>query len=80
MGGFMATADPIGLCPVTALTASGASGLELGSRPCDLLGLYRRRARRDGPARPPDPAGRGARIDVLLAEKFAGAATATGAR
>jgi hypothetical protein len=77
MGSFMATADPIGLCPVTALTASGRPGWNW-----DLARAICSAYTGDGP-----PAmaqldrlirrGGGARIDVLLAEKFAGAATAT---
>lgn len=77
MGSFMATADPIGLCPVTALTASGRPGWnwDLARAICSAytgdgppaMAQFDRLIRRGG----------GARIDVLLAEKFAGAATAT---
>lgn len=77
MAGFLATADPVGLCPITALTAAGRPGWdwELSRAICSAF-------TGDGP-----PAmaqldralrrGTGTRIDILLAQKFAGAAANT---
>lgn len=74
LASFLATADPVGLCPITALTAAGRQGLDwdmsraicaafTGDGPPAMAQLDRA-MRRAGAAR---------RIDVLLAQKFAGA-------
>jgi len=75
MGSFLATADPVGLCPITALTAARRPGWDWdlvrsicsafsdeGSTAMSQLDRALRR-------------GAGAKIDILLAQKFAGAAT-----
>ncbi len=75
LASFVATADPVGLCPITALTASGRPGNDWdlvraicsafaneGSNAMSQLD----RAMRQG---------KGSKIDILLAQKFAGAAT-----
>ena len=75
LASFVATADPVGLCPITALTAAGRPGSDWdlvraicsafaneGSRAMSQLD----RAMRQG---------KGSKIDILLAQKFAGAAT-----
>ncbi len=75
MGSFLATADPVGLCPITALTAAGRRGWEwdLARSICtaftsgegaSALAQLDRAMRR----------GTASRIDILLAQKFAGAA------
>lgn len=75
MASFLATADPVGLCPITALTASGRPGWDwelsraicsafTGDGPPALATLDRAMRR-----------GTGQKIDILLAQKFAGAAT-----
>lgn len=77
MASFLATADPVGLCPVTALTAASRAGFDwdmtraicsafTGDGPPAMAQLDRV-ARRI----PADQ-----RIDVLLAQRFAGAAAA----
>jgi hypothetical protein len=75
MGSYLATADPVGICPVTALTATGHPGWdwdaaraicaaftggEGGSSLAQLDRIMKR--------------GQGQKIDLLLAQKFAGAA------
>lgn len=77
MASFLATADPVGLCPITALTAAGRSGWDW-----DLARAVCSAFTGDGP-----PAmaqldralrrGTGEKIDILLAQKFAGAASNT---
>lgn len=75
LASFVATADPVGLCPITALTAAGRPGNDWdmvraicsafaneGSNAMSQLD----RAMRQG---------KGSKIDILLAQKFAGAAT-----
>lgn len=75
MASFIATADPVGLCPITALTAAGRAGWDWdlvraicssfsdeGSTSMAQLDKALRR-------------GNGTKIDILLAQKFAGAAT-----
>lgn len=75
LASFIATADPVGLCPITALTAAGRPGNDWdlvraicsafaneGSNAMSQLD----RAMRQG---------KGRKIDILLAQKFAGAAT-----
>lgn len=75
MASFVATADPVGLCPITALTAAGRAGWDWdlvraicssfsdeGSTSMAQLDKALRR-------------GNGSKIDILLAQKFAGAAT-----
>jgi hypothetical protein len=77
MASFLATADPVGLCPVTALTAASRAGFDwdmtraicsafTGDGPPAMAQLDRV-ARRIPAAQ---------RIDVLLAQRFAGAAAA----
>jgi hypothetical protein len=76
MGSFLATADPVGLCPITALTAAGRAGWDwdLSRSICTAFtngeGASAQaqldRAMRKGTA---------SRIDILLAQKFAGAAS-----
>jgi hypothetical protein len=74
MGSFLATADPVGLCPITALTATGRPGWDwdlaravcsafTGDGPPAMAQLDRAMRR-----------GSGEKIDILLAQKFAGAA------
>lgn len=74
LASFLATADPVGLCPITALTASGRTGWEwdLSRAICSAFadegssGMSQLdRALRRGSA---------SKIDTLLAQKFAGAA------
>lgn len=75
MASFLATADPVGLCPITSLTASGRPGWDwdLARAICSAfadegssaLAQMDRAMRR----------GNGTKIDILLAQKFAGAAT-----
>ncbi len=78
MGAFMATADPVGLCPITALTAAGHPGWDwdamraicqafTGGEGASPMAQLDRSMRR----------GNGQKIDILLAQKFAGAATKT---
>lgn len=75
MASFLATADPVGLCPITALTAASRPGWDWdlvraicsaftdeGSPAMAQLDRAMRR-------------GAGSKIDILLAQKFAGAAT-----
>lgn len=77
MASFLATADPVGLCPVTALTAASRAGFDwdmtraicsafTGDGPPAMAQLDR--VARRIPAEQ--------RIDVLLAQRFAGAAAA----
>lgn len=74
MASFLATSDPVGLCPITALTASGRPGWEwnLARAICSAFadegssGMAQLdRALRRGTAN---------KTDILLAQKFAGAA------
>lgn len=75
MGSFLATADPVGLCPITALTAAGRPGWdwELSRAICSAfadegssaMATLDKALRR----------GTGAKTDILLAQKFAGAAS-----
>jgi len=76
MGSFLATADPVGLCPVTALTAAGRPGWDwdltraictafTGGEGAPALAVLDRAMRR----------GTAPKIDILLAQKFAGAAS-----
>lgn len=74
MASFLATSDPVGLCPITALTASGRPGWEwdLTRAICSAFadegssGMAQLdRALRRGTAN---------KTDILLAQKFAGAA------
>lgn len=75
MGSFLATADPVGLCPITALTAARRPGRDwdLARSICSAfsdegstaMSQLDRALRR----------GAGSKIDILLAQKFAGAAT-----
>ena len=74
LASFLATSDPVGLCPITALTASGRPGWEwdLSRAICSAFsdegssGMAQLdRALRRGSA---------SKIDTLLAQKFAGAA------
>lgn len=74
MASFLATSDPVGLCPITALTASDRPGWEwdLTRAICSAfsdesssgMAQLDRALRR----------GTGSKIDILLAQKFAGAA------
>lgn len=74
MASFIATSDPVGLCPITALTAAGRPGWEwdLSRAICSSfsdegssgMAQLDRALRR----------GTGSKIDILLAQKFAGAA------
>lgn len=74
MASFLATADPVGLCPITALTAAGRPGWDwdLSRAICSAF------ADEGSPAMAQlDRAmrrGTGSKIDILLAQKFAGAA------
>lgn len=75
MASFLATADPVGLCPITALTAAGRPGWEwdlsraicsaFADQGSSAMAQLDRAMRR----------GTGSKIDILLAQKFAGAAT-----
>ncbi len=75
MASFLATADPVGLCPITTLTAAGRPGWDwdLSRAICSAftdegspaMSQLDRAFRR----------GAGSKIDILLAQKFAGAAT-----
>ena len=76
MGSFLATADPVGLCPVTALTAAGRQGWDwaltraictafTGGEGASALGVLDNAMRK----------GTAPKIDILLAQKFAGAAS-----
>lgn len=75
MASFLATADPVGLCPITALTAAGRPGWdwELSRAICSsfadegssAMATLDKALRR----------GTGSKVDILLAQKFAGAAT-----
>ncbi len=76
MGSFIATADPVGLCPITALTAAGRAGWnwDLTRSICtaftngegaSALAQLDRAMRR----------GTASKIDILLAQKFAGSAS-----
>jgi hypothetical protein len=76
MGSFLATADPVGLCPVTALTAAGRPGWDwtlaraictafTGGEGAPALAVLDSAMRR----------GVAPKIDILLAQKFAGAAS-----
>lgn len=74
MASFLATADPVGLCPITAITALRRPGADW-----DMIRAICSAFTGDGP--PPMPQldralrrGSAPRIDVLLAQKFAGAA------
>lgn len=74
LASFIATSDPVGLCPITALTAAGRPGWEwdLSRAICSSfsdqgssgMAQLDRALRR----------GTGSKIDILLAQKFAGAA------
>ncbi|MDR6509828.1 hypothetical protein J2792_000668 [Novosphingobium capsulatum] len=77
MGAFLATADPVGLCPITALTAAGRQGMQwdltraicsgfTGDGPPAMAQLDRLMRR-----------GGADKIDILLAQKLAGATSAT---
>jgi hypothetical protein len=57
MGAFLATADPVGLCPITALTAAGRQGANW-DLPARSARLYRRWSAGHGPARPAAAPGR----------------------
>ena len=76
MGSFLATADPVGLCPITALTASGRPGADwemtraicsafTGGEGASALAVLDRVMR----------SGKAPKVDILLAQKFAGAAS-----
>ena len=76
MASFLATADPIGLCPITSLTAARRQGWEwdltrsictafTNGEGASALALLDRAMRR----------GTASKIDILLAQKFAGAAS-----
>ncbi len=76
MGSFLATADPVGLCPLTALTAAGRQGWDwaltraictafTGGEGASALGVLDNAMRK----------GTAPKIDILLAQKFAGAAS-----
>ena len=78
MATYLATADPVGLCPIDALTAAGHPGWDWdlsrsiclafnGSEGSPALAQLDRMMRR----------GAADKIDILLAEKFAGAANST---
>ncbi|WP_225206175.1 hypothetical protein [Novosphingobium huizhouense] len=80
MGSFLATADPVGLCPISALTAAGRTGWDwsltraicsafTGDGPPALSQLDLAMRRRGGSL----PSGD--KIDILLAQKFAGSGT-----
>ncbi|OYU37247.1 MAG: hypothetical protein CFE35_02440 [Novosphingobium sp. PASSN1] len=76
MGSFLAAADPVGLCPVTALTAAGRPGWDwsltraictafTGGEGAPALAVLDQAMRK----------GTAAKIDILLAQKFAGSAS-----
>lgn len=76
MGSYLAAADPVGLCPITALTAAGRPGWDwdlaraictafTGGEGAPALAVLDRALRR----------GTAPKIDILLAQKFAGAAS-----
>jgi len=76
MGSFLATADPVGLCPITALTAAGRPGPDwalakaictafTGGEGAPALAVLDNALRK----------GTAPKIDILLAQKFAGAAS-----
>ncbi len=76
MGSFLATADPIGLCPITSLTAARRQGWEwdltrsictafTNGEGASALAQLDRAMRR----------GTASKIDIFLAQKFAGAAS-----
>ena len=76
MGSFLATADPVGLCPITALTAAGRPGWDwaltraictafTGGEGAPALAVLDNAMRK----------GTAPKIDILLAQKFAGAAS-----
>lgn len=78
LGSFLATADPVGICPITALTAAGHPGWDwdlaraiclafAGNEGSSSLAQLDHAMKR----------GTAAKIDILLAEKFAGAANTT---
>jgi len=78
MAAYLASADPAGLCPIDALTAAGRPGWDWdlsrsiclafnGSEGSPALAQLDRMMRR----------GAAAKIDILLAEKFAGSANTT---
>ncbi|MCH7628682.1 MAG: hypothetical protein IH997_08185 [Proteobacteria bacterium] len=80
MGSFLATADPVGLCPISALTAAGRSEWQwalsraicsafTGDGPPAMAQLDLAMRRRGGSA----PSGD--KIDIFLAQKFAGSGT-----
>lgn len=75
LASFVATADPVGLCPITALTAAGRPGndWELVRAICSAFANEGTNAmsQLDRAMRQ----GKGSKIDILLAQKFAGAAT-----
>ncbi|WP_298282538.1 hypothetical protein [Novosphingobium sp.] len=74
---FVATADPVGLCPITALTASRRAGAQwdLVRAICSSFASEGSNgmAQLDRALRRAD----GNKIDILLAQKFAGAASNT---
>jgi hypothetical protein len=76
LSSFLATADPVGICPVVALTAANHPGWDwdlsrsicaafTGGEGSPAMAQLDRAMRR----------GAGAKVDILLAEKFAGAAS-----
>lgn len=76
MASYLAAADPVGLCPITALTAAGRPGWDwsltraictafTGGEGAPALAVLDQAMRK----------GTGAKIDILLAQKFAGAAS-----
>lgn len=78
MASYLATADPVGLCPITALTAAGRPGWDWdlarsiclafnGAEGSPALAQLDRMMRR----------GSAPKIDILLAQKFAGSANTT---
>lgn len=80
MASYLSTADPVGLCPITALTASARSGWDwslmravcsafTGDGPPAMAQFDLAMRRRGGSV----PSGE--RIDILLAQKFAGSGT-----
>ncbi|BEV00562.1 hypothetical protein [Novosphingobium olei] len=80
MGSFLATADPVGLCPISSLTAAGRAGWDwsltraicsafTGDGPPAMAQLDLAMRRRGGSL----PSGD--KIDILLAQKFAGSGT-----
>jgi hypothetical protein len=76
MASYLAAADPVGLCPITALTAAGRPGWDwsltraictafTGGEGAPALAVLDQAMRK----------GTAAKIDILLAQKFAGAAS-----